>query len=118
MTFSRVIMSTLFLLPLVLLLGGIVWSWLRWARTLQPRTAFSTLSLMGLTVATGAGLLQFSSLLVPGSSDNAHALGVQLSLAGMLLALCGALRASALRWHALACAVTVFAFCFVCLVGG
>ena len=118
MTFSQVMFGTLFVVLLAFLLGGIILSWVRWARTRQPRTAFSTLSVMGLALATGSGPLMFSSALFPGSSDVAHALGVQLSLAGVLFALCGALRASALRWHALACAVAIFAFCFVCLVSG
>lgn len=118
MTFSPVIFLILFVLLLLFLLRGIVRSWVRWARTSQPRTVFSTLSLVGLSVATGVALLQFSALLIPGTSDNAHALGVQLSRAGVVLALCGAFRASALRWHALACALMVFAVCFMCLVGG
>ena len=46
-----------------------IWGWVRWFRRAPPRTLPSSLSLIGLTLATASGLLAVSSVLY------AHAIG-------------------------------------------
>ena len=94
----------------------ITFSWFRWARAKQPQTLSSTLSLAGLTLATVSVLLVFAPSLYSGSSDNARALGLWVSLAAVFFAVCGAWRPHPLRWRALACGAAMVMFWFLSLV--
>ncbi len=96
----------------------LIWSWTRWARAKQPRTLSATLSLTGLALATASALLAFLPFLYPGSFKATETLGVELSLAAVLFAACGAWRPNPLRWHALACGAGMFLFSLGVLVSG
>jgi hypothetical protein len=94
----------------------IVFSWIRWARAKQPRTLSSILSFAGLTLATASILLAFVPSFYSGTSDNARALGLWVSLAAVFFAVCGAWRPHSLRWRALACSAGMIVFWFLSLV--
>jgi hypothetical protein len=94
----------------------IVFSWIRWARAKQPRTLSSILSFAGLTLATASVLLAFVPSLYSGTSDNARALGLWVSLAAVFFAVCGAWRPHPLRWRALACGAGMVVFWLLSLV--
>jgi hypothetical protein len=115
---SRFLFITVFAGIVLSLLAGIVSSWTRWARVKQSPTVFSTLSLIGLTLATACAALAFLPSLRPRSFGVAQALAPRFSLAGFLFALGGSLRPNPLRWHALACAAGMFLFWFLSLVSG
>jgi hypothetical protein len=108
-------------LPVAMVLG-----WVRWVKRAQPRTLFSTLSLIGFALATASGVLAISSVLY------AYAVGFRfydplllrifrwgalLSLAGIVFAVCGAWRPNPLRWYAPACALGMLLFWFIAAAG-
>lgn len=117
--FTKIVFATVFFGGCVSLLGAIVWSWVRWARSRHPRTATSICSLIGLTLATTAALLAFSPVVSkPFVFGVVQGLTPQVSLAGLLFAIGGALRPNPLRWHALGSAAAMFAFSLLVLVSG
>ena len=98
----------------------VIWGWVRWMMHKEPRTAFSTLSLLGFAFGTVSGLLAIAAVLyaraVGGFSFYDPALvriyrwGVLLSVAALMFAIIGLWRPSSLRWHAPICAVGTLVF--------
>ncbi len=92
-----------------------IWGWVRWIRRKKPITLFSTLSLIGLALATASELLAISMMLYARISGGfgyydpilmkIYAWGTLFSVAGLTLTIIGAWRPSSLRWHALVCTV-------------
>jgi Ni/Fe-hydrogenase subunit HybB-like protein len=101
------------------LLGVIVWGWVRWTRSKEPRTTSSLLSLLGLAFATASVLLAVASIWYGHaigysfSSPNPWLLslinwsGTCLAVAATLTAVRGVQRSNPLRWQSLAGALTV-----------
>ena len=97
-----------------------IWGWARWMKRSEPRTAFSTLSLVGFTLGTVSGLLAISAMLyaraVGGfpfydpSLLKLYRWGALLSVAAMVFAIIGLWRPSSLRWHAPVCAAGTLVF--------
>ena len=104
-------------MPVVLVLG-----WVRWSRCTKPRTVFSTLSLIGFTLATTSGLLAIVTIFYAFAIGfpyydplllRIYRWGLLLSLSGFLFAISGVWRSNPLRWHAPAGAMGMFVFWFV-----
>jgi hypothetical protein len=92
-----------------------IWGWLRWVRRRRPITLFSTLSLIGLALASASELLAISTVIyakVTGGFEfydpplmRIYAWGKLISLLGLALSAIGVWRPSSLRWHALGCTI-------------
>jgi hypothetical protein len=119
MTVLSVAASISFLaLPLVM-----IWGWLRWFRRNEPRTALSTLSMVGLALASISELLAISMVVYAHLSGGfyfydpglmrIYGWGILLSLLGLAFAAVGVWRPSSLRWHAVACAIAILFYWFV-----
>lgn len=90
-----------------------IWGWLRWTRNNNPKTLFSALSLIGFALATASESIAVSMVIYArvtggfGYYDptlmRIYAVGMLLSLLGLILASVGAWKPSSLRWFALAC---------------
>jgi len=99
-----------------------VWGWVRWSLRSQDRTVFANLSLAAFGMATLSSLLAVVTMIYSattgGLSDYSPALmrvfktGKLLSLAAIGLGAAGAVRPSALRWHAPACGLGILMFWF------
>jgi hypothetical protein len=106
---------------------AMIWGWVRWIKRREPRTAFSTLSLISFTLGTASGLLAISATLyaraVGGFSFydpslmKAYRWGALLSLAAMVFAIIGLWRPSSLRWHAPVCAAGTLVFWLAAAAG-
>jgi len=93
----------------------IVWGWVRWARRKQPRELFAVLSLVAFVLATASAVLATSSVLYARAIGGfpfydprlmrIFRWGFLLSLGALGFAIGGVWRPSALRWHALVCAI-------------
>jgi uncharacterized BrkB/YihY/UPF0761 family membrane protein len=104
-----------------------IWGWTRWTKRREPRTTFSTLSLIGFTLGTVSGLLAISAMLyaraVGGfpfydpSLMRIYRWGALLSLAAMVFAIIGLWRPGPLRWHAPVCAVGTLVFWLAAAAG-
>ncbi|HTD24531.1 MAG TPA: hypothetical protein VK738_17870 [Terriglobales bacterium] len=104
-----------------------IWGWVRWTKRREPRTAFSTLSLIGFTLGTVSGLLAISAMLYAravggfpfydASLMRIYRWGALLSLAAMVFAIIGLWRPSPLRWHAPVCAVGTLVFWLAAAAG-
>jgi len=98
----------------------LVWGWVRWVQRPQPRTLSSILSLVGFVLATVSAVVAVSSIcyarLIGGFPYydplllRVFRIGGLLSLTALVSAIGGAWRPSALRWHALGCAVGTLLF--------
>ena len=107
----------------VALPATIVWGWVRCFTRSQPRTTFSTLSLIGFALATASALLAISALVYSAVIGGfpyydprllrIYRIGALLSLCGIVFAVIGVWRSSTLRWHSLACTVGTLLFWFV-----
>jgi hypothetical protein len=105
----------------------IIWGWVRWIKHREPRTTFSTLSLVGFALGTVSGLLAIAAMLYAragrGFSFYDPALiriyrwGALLSVAAMVFAIIGLWRPSSLRWHAPVCAVGTLVFWLAAAAG-
>ncbi|HLJ29053.1 MAG TPA: hypothetical protein VKY85_20250 [Candidatus Angelobacter sp.] len=118
----------LFVLGICIALPAVmIWGWVRWAKHREPRTAFSTLSLVGFALGTVSGLLAIVAMLyarvVGGFSFYDPALmkiyrwGALLSVTAMVFAIIGLWRPSSLRWHAPVCAVGTLVFWLAAAAG-
>src|SRR5208282_3120713 len=86
--------------------------WIRWARQSQPRNVFSYLALIGFSSATVSLIIAVARLLYarkiggfPYGDPRLFRIfpwGGLTALGGLLFAVAGVWRRSALRWHALA----------------
>ena len=114
------IASTIVIALLCILFYGvvpalIVWGWVRWARRKQPRELFAVLSLVAFVLATASAVLATSSVLYARAIGGfpfydprlmrIFRWGFLLSLGALGFAIGGVWRPSALRWHALVCAI-------------
>src|SRR5215471_11415032 len=113
--------SVLLAIGLYLALPAVmIWGWLRWRKSREPRSVLSTLSFIGFTLGTVSGLLAISATLysraVGGfplygpSVMRIYRWGTILSLVAVLFAIIGVWRPGPLRWHAPVCAVGTLAF--------
>lgn len=118
----------LFVLGICITLPTImIWGWARWIKHREPRTTFSTLSLVGFVLGTVSGLLAIAATLyariIVGFSFYDPALmkiyrwGALLSFAATVFAIIGLWRPSSLRWHALVCAVGTLVFWLAATAG-
>ena len=105
---------------------AIVAGWVHWGRRRQQLTVFSTLSLIGFTLATASALLAVSSLVYAQSAHFAYydpsllrifRWGGLLSLSGVVFGVCGTWRPSPLRWYAPGCALGMLLFWFTMAIG-
>jgi len=98
----------------------LVWGWIRWWNDKNPRTILTTLSLIGLLLATLSALLAFFTHLYARfirsfpfydpTLMKIYAWGSLLSLGGIVFAIIGVWRRVPVRWHALASSVGTLAF--------
>jgi hypothetical protein len=96
--------------------------WIRWARHSQPRNVFTYLSLVGFSLATISSIIAVATLLYARESGGFPAGDPRLfrifpwgglsALCGLLLAVAGVWRRSALRWYALALSSGIAFFWF------
>jgi hypothetical protein len=97
----------------------LVWGWTRWALVPKLHTATSTLSLIGLILATASALLAVATM----AYAQIHRFpyydplllrifrwGGLLSLGGIVFGIGGVWRPNSLRWHAPASAVCMLTF--------
>jgi hypothetical protein len=105
---------------------AIVWGCVKWAKRTSRPTVFSTLSLIGFSLATASALLALSSLVYAQAIHGfpfydrrllrTYASGGLLSLSGMAFGLSGVWRPSPLRWFAPICAAGMLLFWFAMAV--
>lgn len=118
----------LFVISICIALPAVmVWGWMRWSNRTQPRTTFSTISLIGFTLATVSGLLAISTMLYARAASGfsfydpslmkIYRWGALLSLVAMVFAIIGLWRPSSLRWHAPFCAVGTLVFWLAAATG-
>src|SRR5579864_336235 len=98
----------------------VIWGWVRWTRSAQPRTTFSNLSLAGFWFSNASALLAVATVLyaqfIKGFRYydpiliDIYGIGLLLSIAGLACSLIGLLGHNPLRWHAPACSVGMFVF--------
>jgi hypothetical protein len=108
----------LFTLPLV-----IAWGWVRWARHNATMTLFSAFSFFGFVLATASELLAISTVTYASITNSfsfydptllkIYAVGMLLSLVGLILSIVGAFKANSLRYLAPVCAFGTFFFWFM-----
>jgi hypothetical protein len=111
-------------IPILIVL---IWGWLRWATHSQPRTLYSTLSLIGFALATASGLLAITSMLYAYATGGFRYYdpmllrifrwGGLLSIAGIVFAIGGVRKSSALRWHGIGFSVGMLLFWFMSAAG-
>jgi hypothetical protein len=98
---------------------ALVWGWVRWMKRPKDRTAASILSLIGFISASASGVLGIAAILLALSgAEWAQTIMVRwcllpggvLSLLGLLFAIGGIWRRSALRWFAPAGNLATLAF--------
>jgi uncharacterized BrkB/YihY/UPF0761 family membrane protein len=97
-----------------------IWGWTRWMKRREPRTVFSTLSLIGFTLASISALLAISAMLYARAGGGfsfydpslmkIYRSGALLSVTAMVFAIIGLWRPSSLRWHAPVCAAGTLVF--------
>jgi hypothetical protein len=114
-----------------LVYGGLalvfVAGWVRWVRQPQPRNAFSLFALIGFSLATVSLIIAVASILYArkiGGFPYYDPLLLQIfrwgtvfSLGGLLFAVIGVWRQSALRWYALALSLGTLFFWFASAMG-
>jgi hypothetical protein len=98
----------------------LIWGWLRWISLPKLRTAPSILSLAGFILGTASALLAVSSIACSVFFRRfpyydpllmrIFALGILLSLGGIVLGIGGVWRPSSLRWHAPVSALCTLTF--------
>jgi hypothetical protein len=126
-TIAGKILITLFAVAIYLgLPTSIVAGWVHWGRHRQLLTVFSTLSLIGFTLATASALLAVSSLVYAQFAHFAYydplllrifRWGGFLSLSGVVFGISGTWQPSPLRWYAPGCALGMFLFWFAMAIG-
>jgi hypothetical protein len=89
---------------------ALITGWIQWARRSRAKTAFSRFSFIGFSLGTASAIFAIGSILygtaAGGFSHYASALmrifdvGLLLSLAAFISAICGIWRRGLLRWHA------------------
>ncbi|HEY6348878.1 MAG TPA: hypothetical protein VI636_05650 [Candidatus Angelobacter sp.] len=97
-----------------------IWGWVRWARSVQPRTPSSTISLIGFALSNVSAALAIATAVYAQVSGgfsyydpvliDIYGTGLLLSLGGLACGLVGLLRPNPLRWHAPVCCVAMFVF--------
>jgi uncharacterized BrkB/YihY/UPF0761 family membrane protein len=121
-------MFVLFAIGIYVALPGVmIWGWTRWMKRGEPRTAFSTLSLIGFTLASISGLLAISAMLYARAAGGfsfydpslmkIYRWGALLSVTAMVFAIIGLWRPSSLRWHAPVCAAGTLVFWLAAATG-
>ena len=100
----------------LVLLGGLTWSWVRWAQIQHHGTVSYVLSLIALALATATVPLAVLHSFYPGSYGVLQFIAVRVSFVAVFLALIGAVRSNPLRWHSLACSTGLFTFWFLALL--
>lgn len=104
----------------VLLPCGLIWGWVRWAKSVKHPGMAAALSLAGFGFATASALLATGSLIYAhviggfGYYDprllRIYKWGALLSLAGTLLGVGGIWKQNALRWYAVGCSLGMLLF--------
>src|SRR5215472_2507432 len=98
---------------------ALIWGWVRWTRQPRQKTPLAILSLTGFTLASASGVLAIIAwvwalfLAFPFYDPRLLRLfrwGCLLSLSGIVFAIGGVWRRSALRWHAAATSVGTLLF--------
>jgi len=97
-----------------------VWGWVRWATSKQPRTVFSTLSFVGFSLATLSALLAISSVIYGQAIGGfqfydplllkIYRWGALISLTAIICAIGGGWRPGPVRLHAPSCATATLFF--------
>jgi hypothetical protein len=98
----------------------LAWGWVRWAKSKQPRTLSTVLSVAGFALATASALLAITTLLYGQAIGGfpfydrrllrIYRWGMLLSLGGTVFSISGLWRTSPLRWHALSAAFGTLVF--------
>ncbi len=124
---NQVILLLFVIASYIVLPAVMIWGWARWTKRREPRTPFSTLSLIGFTLGTVSGLLAISAMLYASavggfpfydpSLMRTYRLGALFSLAALVFAIIGLWRPSPLRWHAPVCAVGTLVFWITAAAG-
>jgi hypothetical protein len=117
---TQVLFVTLIAIGLVGSPVVLIWGWARWTLLPKPRTVTSTLSFIGLCLATGSaflGVFVIAHAVVTGGfpyydsrAMRIYAVGILLALAGVSFGIGGVWRSHSLRWQAPAAGVCMLAF--------
>jgi len=101
----------------------IVWGWIRWSKSIVPRSIPSTLSFIGFCLATASALLGLFAALYARFIHSfpfydpalmrIYACGGLLSLAAILFGIAGVWRRGPVRWLAPACSLGTLLFWFL-----
>jgi len=122
---STILNKFLLLAEIILLSFPLVmaWGWVRWAKRKTPMTLFSAFSFFGFVLATASELLAISTATYASVTNSfsfydppllkIYAVGMLLSLVGLILSIVGAFKANSLRYLAPVCALGTFFFWFM-----
>jgi hypothetical protein len=115
--------GVLFICIAVIIPAAIIWGWMRWWKQGNKRSLISIMSLIGFTLAILSALLAVSTVVYAIAIGGfpyydptllrIYSYGALLSLSGIVFSFAGIWRTSALRWHALICAVGTLIFWFL-----
>lgn len=107
------------LLILIPAVAVLVWGWMLWSIQPKPHGVVPLLSFSGSILATASALLAIMTAVVAQfhrfpywdpTLIKIFAVGVLLSLEGMLFGVVGIWRPSSVRWHSPVCALATLAF--------
>ena len=121
---STILNKFLLLAEIILLSFPLVmaWGWVRWVKRKTPMTLFSAFSFFGFVLATASELLAISTATYASVTSSSfydptllkiYAVGMLLSLVGLILSIVGAFKANSLRYLAPGCALGTFFFWFM-----
>jgi hypothetical protein len=111
-------------IPILMVL---IWGWARYTKQKQPRTPYSTLSLISFSLASVSGLLAICSMLYADAIGgfpyydpkllSIFGWGGLLAVAGIVFAIGGVRQSSSLRWHGLGFSAAMLLFWFMSAMG-
>jgi len=113
--------SVMFLVPALT-----IWGWVRWTRSTATQTFSSTASSIAFCFSTASVALAVFTWLLAMAKGFVHydpllmtiyAIGLLLSVAGILFGILGVWRPNPLRWHAPLCALGMLIFWFIAAEG-
>ncbi len=113
-------METIFLIIYLAMPALMGWGWIRWVKRSRQRNLPVIFSLISFSLGTASGLLALFTFLYAlairsfphydPSLLTVYALGLLLSLCGIVFGIGGVWRPSPVRWHAPVCAIGMLLF--------
>jgi hypothetical protein len=124
---AELLIISLFLISVISVPVLTIYGWARWVRNTESKTLFSTLSLVGFSLATASALLAISSglyaLAIGGFRYydplllRIYRVGALLSIIAVGFAIAGVWRGNPLRWYAVVCSAGTLVFWAVSAAG-